>query len=143
MNSVVAFAEGHALVIDAGVLPSELQEISTRVSDATPQLQRQALVFTHPHWDHVLARPWFPGATTVAHVGFADELERDEADVERKARRAIEEAGEAWPVPFRAFRPDLTVRATARLAIGPFEAIWLPLCPGTSCAIASNGPNAS
>src|SRR5689334_7141110 len=59
MNSVVAFAEGHALVIDAGVLPSELQEISTRVSDATPQLQRQALVFTHPHWDHVLARPWF------------------------------------------------------------------------------------
>src|SRR5262249_894636 len=77
MNSTRLVAAGHALLVDAGVVPSELDDIAAVVAAEAPRFERVALAFTHPHWDHVLARPWFPGATTFAHAGFADEVERD------------------------------------------------------------------
>src|ERR1041384_1225963 len=73
MNTLVAEAQGHALVVDPGVLPSELDELAGVVRGITPRFDRVSLAFTHPHWDHVLGLPWFPGATTFAHAGFADE----------------------------------------------------------------------
>ena len=121
MNSTVLLRDGHAVVVDAGVLPSEMREIAARVAEGAPRFENVALVFTHPHWDHVLARPWFPAATTVAHAGFADEA--DAADIEAKAKRWIEGAGEPWPRPFAAFTPDLVVRGTASLPLGPFQLV--------------------
>lgn len=123
MNSVVLARDGHAIVIDAGVLPSEMAEIAAFVAERAPRFEQVALVFTHPHWDHVLGRPHFPAATTVAHVGFADELERDAADLEQSAKAWIEGAGEAWPRPFAPFTPDITARGTVPLRLGPFDAI--------------------
>lgn len=123
MNSVVLVRDAHAVVIDPGVLPSEMTELAAFVAGRAPRFEQVALVFTHPHWDHVLGRPYFPAATTVAHVGFADELERDAADIEHSAREWIEGADEAWPRPFAPFRPDLAVRGTAALPLGPFDAV--------------------
>ena len=119
MNSVVLARDGHALVVDAGVLPSELDDIAARVDALAPRFEQVTLAFTHPHWDHVLARPWFPAATTLAHVGFADELARDEAKVAADAHAWIAGAGEALTAPFRAFAPDVTVRGTARVECAP------------------------
>lgn len=140
MNSVVLAAESRALVIDAGVLPSELDDIATAVAAAAPRFENVALAFTHPHWDHVLALPWFPGATTFGHAGFADELEQAAEKVAADAERWIRGEGEALPQPFRPFRPALTARGTALLRLGPFDvvtydtpghsgshlALWLP-----------------
>ena len=123
MNSVVLAREGHALVVDAGVLPSEMADIAARVDAVAPRFENVTLAFTHPHWDHVLAKPWFPAAVTLAHVGFADGAERDAEKIERSAREWITGAGEAWPVPFAAFAPDLAVRGTARIERGPFELV--------------------
>ena len=120
MNSALLERDGHALLFDPGVLPSELEDLVARASAIAPRFEQTAVVYTHPHWDHVLGHDWFPAATTLAHVGFADELERDEAEIESSAKKWIEGAGEAWPRPFRAFAPSLVVRGTARVEIGPF-----------------------
>jgi glyoxylase-like metal-dependent hydrolase (beta-lactamase superfamily II) len=123
MNSAVLLRDGHALVFDPGVLPSEMADIAARVAASASRFEQVAVVFTHPHWDHVLGRDYFPAATTFAHVGFADELERDEAKIEASAKSWIEGAGEAWPRAFRAFEPTLVVRGTARVELGPFELV--------------------
>ena len=123
MNSVVLFEGDRAVVVDPGVLPSEMTEIADRISERAPRFENVTLAFTHPHWDHVLGRPWFPAARTVAHVGFADELERDAATIESKAKSWIEGEGEAWPHAFRAFTPDVTVRGTVGFRLGPFDAV--------------------
>ena len=123
MNSVVLVRDAHAVVIDPGVLPSEMADMAAFVAARAPRFENVALVLTHPHWDHVLGLPWFPAATTVAHVGFADEAERDAAKIEASAKAWVEGAGEAWPVPFAAFEPDLKVRGTVAVRLGPFDAI--------------------
>jgi glyoxylase-like metal-dependent hydrolase (beta-lactamase superfamily II) len=140
MNSVLLAAEGHALVIDPGVLPSELDDIARIVAAEAPRFENVALAFTHPHWDHVLGSPWFPGATTFAHTGFADEVERDEQEIRDKSEKWIGEQGEKLPQRFQAFEPSLKARGTALLKLGPFDvvtydtpghsgshlALWLP-----------------
>jgi hydroxyacylglutathione hydrolase len=123
MNSVVLVRDAHAVVIDPGVLPSEMADLASFVAGHAPRFERVALVLTHPHWDHVLGRPYFPAATTVAHVGFADEAARDAADLEKSAKAWIEGAGEAWPRPFTPFEPDITVRGAVPLRLGPFDAV--------------------
>jgi glyoxylase-like metal-dependent hydrolase (beta-lactamase superfamily II) len=123
MNSVVLVRGGHAVVIDPGVLPTEMADLAGFVSGHAPKFENVALVFTHPHWDHVLGRDHFPAARTMAHVGFADDLERDAAKIEASAKDWIEGAGEPWPRPFAPFTPDVTVRGTIGIRLGPFDAI--------------------
>jgi hydroxyacylglutathione hydrolase len=123
MNSLVFERDGHALLVDPGVLPSELDEISAIVAERTPRFDHVALAFTHPHWDHVLGLPWFPGATTFAHAGFADELEREADRVAGDAAKWLAEVGEALPHPFRPFTPAITARGTAAVELGPFSLV--------------------
>jgi glyoxylase-like metal-dependent hydrolase (beta-lactamase superfamily II) len=123
MNSVVLVRDAHAVVIDPGVLPSEMADMAAFVAARAPRFENVALVLTHPHWDHVLGRPYFPAATTVAHVGFADDAERDAAKIETSAKNWIEGAGEPWTLPFAAFEPDLKVRGTIAVRLGPFDSI--------------------
>ena len=136
MNSLVAESDGHALVVDAGVLPSELDDIASVVRGITPRFERVSLAFTHPHWDHVLGAPWFPGATTFAHAGFADELEREFAHVSAKAEKWLAARGEALPHPFRAFRPALSARGTTRVELGPFEVVTYDTPGHSGCHLA-------
>ncbi len=136
MNSLVAESDGHALVVDAGVLPSELDDIAAVVRGITPRFERVSLAFTHPHWDHVLGAPWFPGATTFAHAGFADELEREFAHVSAKAEKWLMARGETLPHPFRAFRPALSARGTTRVELGPFEVVTYDTPGHSGCHLA-------
>jgi glyoxylase-like metal-dependent hydrolase (beta-lactamase superfamily II) len=122
------------------VLPSELDDIAAVVAATAPRLDRVAIAFTHPHWDHVLGLPWFPGALTFAHSGFADALERDAADIADKAEKWLAREGEKLPHPFRPFAPQLSARGTTAVTLGTFPlvtydtpghngnhlALWLP-----------------
>src|SRR5262245_50220524 len=75
MNSTLLLHPEHAVVIDAGVLPSELDELAAATREAGSRAV--TLLMTHAHWDHVLGRPWWPGARVVAHDAFAPEVARD------------------------------------------------------------------
>ncbi len=123
MNSLFVQRDGHVLLVDPGVLPSELDELAAATQAVTAQFDRVSLAFTHPHWDHVLGVPWFPGARTFAHVGLADELERDQAAIHASAEAALAEHGEKLPHAFEAFMPGLSARGTVRVELGPFELV--------------------
>src|SRR5512132_3639931 len=77
MNSIALLHPEHAVLVDPGVLPSELDDFAARVAQARPA--KVTLVLTHGHWDHVLGRPWWPQAEVVAHDRFATAVRRDEA----------------------------------------------------------------
>lgn len=121
MNTTVLVQDGWALLIDPGVLPSELEDVARFVAERAPRFEQVAIAFTHPHWDHVLGLPWFPAATTLAHAGFFDVLQIEEARIERSAKEYIEGEGEAWPTPFRAFEPTFNARGVVGLQLGPFS----------------------
>ncbi len=60
MTSTVLLDRDHAVVVDPGVLPSELDDLARVVGKANPA--EVTLILTHPHWDHVVGRAWFPDA---------------------------------------------------------------------------------
>ena len=72
MNSVLLRSGRHAVLVDPGVLPSDLDDLAVAARDA-----EVVLVFTHAHWDHVLGRSRWPEARTVGHARLAEELRRD------------------------------------------------------------------
>uniref|UniRef100_A0A832I595 MBL fold metallo-hydrolase n=1 Tax=Eiseniibacteriota bacterium TaxID=2212470 RepID=A0A832I595_UNCEI len=121
MNSVALLDRSHAVVIDPGVLPSELEDLAAAVGHGAPE--RVTLVFSHAHWDHVLGLPWFPGARTVAHDRFADALARDAGRIDAEARALCEAHGEAWPRTFAPFRPDEAVGGQRFLKLDPWRLV--------------------
>ena len=110
MNSLFVSADDHVLLVDPGVLPSELDELAAAAQGVSPKFDRVSLALSHPHWDHVLGMPWFPGATTFAHVGFGDELLRDEAAIRTSATAGLAAHGETLPHEFQAYVPGLAAR---------------------------------
>jgi glyoxylase-like metal-dependent hydrolase (beta-lactamase superfamily II) len=122
MNSVLALDPEHALVIDPGILPSELDEIRDVVAAAGPR--QITLVFTHAHWDHVLGKPWWPGAETIGHDLLGKELRRDAAGIVEEADRLERETGERWPHRFAPFAPDHAVSGLHFRKIGPWRCVF-------------------
>jgi glyoxylase-like metal-dependent hydrolase (beta-lactamase superfamily II) len=104
MNSVVLADAAHTVVVDPGVLPSELDDLRAFTEKLSPRAI--TLLFTHAHWDHVLGRPSWPKARTVAHDRAAAEMKRDEATIRGDAEAIAAKHGERWAAPFAAFRVD-------------------------------------
>lgn len=129
MNSVLLLDESHALVVDPGVLPSEIEEIAALVREARPE--SSTLFLTHGHWDHVLGLPWFPEARILAHDRFHEECEAGLAHIVSEAERVAREAGETWPVEFAPFRPDHAVSGVHVARLGPWRVV-LRDAPGHS-----------
>jgi glyoxylase-like metal-dependent hydrolase (beta-lactamase superfamily II) len=104
MNSTLLLHREHAVVIDPGVLPSELDDLAREVRESGAAAV--TLVFTHAHWDHVLGRPWWPAARTIAHDRFAAEARATLAHMREEAARCAAGHGEAYARPLEAFAPD-------------------------------------
>jgi glyoxylase-like metal-dependent hydrolase (beta-lactamase superfamily II) len=121
MTSAVLLHARQAVVVDPGVLPGELDDLARVVAEARPAAV--TLVFTHPHWDHVLGRPWFPGARTVAHDGFAAEVRREAAAIAAAAEGIAEKHGERWTRGFEPFRPDEEVSGLRFLKLDPWRLV--------------------
>lgn len=120
-NSTLLLHPEHALVVDPGVLPSELDELARAVHES--RAARVTLVFTHAHWDHVLGHPWWPGAATLAHTAFAARVARDAAAIAAAAADLAAREGEAWPAPFAPFASGLTVAGTGEMVFGPWRLV--------------------
>ena len=107
MNSVLLPDREHTVLVDPGILPSELDDIAAQVALERPE--SVTLVFTHGHWDHVLGRPWWPDAETLAHDRLAAQLARDGEHARAEAERIAAAAGERWPSPYQPFAPTHAV----------------------------------
>jgi glyoxylase-like metal-dependent hydrolase (beta-lactamase superfamily II) len=118
MNSTLLLAPEHTVLVDPGVLPSEMDDIAGAVHAVSPA--HLTLLFTHAHWDHVLGRVWWPAAATLAHARFADALDRGEGEVHREAVRIARAHGETWDGEFEGFRPDLLSFGEREFVLGPW-----------------------
>ncbi|HEY6867219.1 MAG TPA: MBL fold metallo-hydrolase, partial [Candidatus Eisenbacteria bacterium] len=121
MNSLLLLDPEHTVIVDPGVLPSELDDLAAMVADRRPV--RVTLVFSHAHWDHVLGRPWWPHAESLAHARFSSEVRASEASIAREAERLAAVHGEAFARAFRAFEPDRAVAGESRVEIGPWPLV--------------------
>ncbi len=131
MNSVLLLDPEHAVVVDPGVLPSELDDIARVVGETGPAAV--TLFFTHGHWDHVLGRPWWPGAKTLAHDRFAEEVRADRDAILREAEGLASKHGERWERGFAPFKPDLAVSGLRFIRLDPWRLV-LRDAPGHSAS---------
>jgi glyoxylase-like metal-dependent hydrolase (beta-lactamase superfamily II) len=104
MNSGLLLAPEQTVVIDPGVLPSEIDELAQVITET--KTERVALFFTHAHWDHVLGRSWWPNARTLGHDRLAQDVAKDVEKIRRESARLAEERGERWARAFEAFPID-------------------------------------
>jgi len=122
MNSIVLGSSEHAIVVDPGVLPSELDDLARAVAALRP---RQITLFlTHAHWDHVLGRPWWPKASVVAHDRFAAEIRRDREKILREAEKLAGEHDERWSRGFEPFAPTQAVSGLHFTRIDPWRLVF-------------------
>jgi len=121
MNSVVLLHPEQIVIVDPGVLPSELDDLARVVADAGDA--PVTLLFTHAHWDHVLGRPWWPTAQTLAHDRFATEVRNDAARILDEIRKLAAKHGESWERGFTPFRPDQAVSGLRFLKLGPWRLV--------------------
>ncbi len=129
MNSVVLLDPEHAVIVDPGVLPSELDDLARAVGEVDPAAI--TLFFTHAHWDHVLGRPWWPGAQTLAHDRFATEVRSERDTIVREAEAVAAAEGEGWAHTFAPFKPDVAVSGLRFIRLDPWRLV-LRDAPGHS-----------
>ena len=121
MNSVLLLDPEHTVVVDPGVLPSELDDLARVVGAADPAAI--TLFFTHAHWDHVLGRAWWPGAKTLAHDRFEHDLRRDRETILHEAEALAAKHGEGWARGFSPFKPDVAVSGLRFIRLGPWRLV--------------------
>jgi len=121
MNSVALLDAEQVVLVDPGILASEIDDMARVVEEAGRGAL--TLVFTHAHWDHVLGKPWWPNAQTLAHDRFATEVKRDSARIIEEIRKLAAQHGESWERGFTPFRPDHAVSGLRFLKLGPWRLV--------------------
>lgn len=122
MNSVLLLHPEHAVAVDPGVLPSELDDLAAQMRAGAPAAT--TLVFTHAHWDHVLGRSWWPAARTLAHDRFATDLQRTMEWIHEEAESLARRHGESWAKRFEPFRPVEAIAGLRFMRLGPWRAVF-------------------
>jgi glyoxylase-like metal-dependent hydrolase (beta-lactamase superfamily II) len=131
MNSVVLADPEHTVIVDPGVLPSELDDLAGVVRAIETEVI--TLFFTHAHWDHVLGRPWWPNAKTLAHDRFATEVHKESAHILGEAQACASQYGEGWSAGFAPFAPDVAVSGQHFTKLGPWRVVFRD-APGHSAS---------
>jgi glyoxylase-like metal-dependent hydrolase (beta-lactamase superfamily II) len=121
MNSTLLLDRAHTIVVDPGVLPSELDDLERIVKATAPAAV--TLVFTHGDWDHVLGRPWWPAAFTLAHDAFAAEVRGHRQQILDATVAAVATEGESWDRGFEPFRPRSEVSGLRFQKLGPWRVV--------------------
>lgn len=122
MNSVALLDPAHAVLVDPGVLPSEIEDIADRVRAAGPAAV--TLIMTHAHWDHVLGRSRWPAARVIAHDRFASDLERTMQWVHEEADKIAAQHGENFKQRFEPFRANERVSGQHFAKLGPWRLVF-------------------
>jgi glyoxylase-like metal-dependent hydrolase (beta-lactamase superfamily II) len=123
MNSTLLLDREHAVLVDPGVLPSELDELAAAVRDVAPG--GVTLVFTHSHWDHVLGRPWWPWAVLVGHPALGAAMAREREAILAATAGCAREHGETWTRGFEPRGPEIAASGGAGIVFGPWSLVLL------------------
>jgi glyoxylase-like metal-dependent hydrolase (beta-lactamase superfamily II) len=129
LNSVVLLDPEVTWVVDPGLYPDELDELTETVGRTQPE--QVVLAFTHGDWDHVFGRWHWPHARTLAHDRFAAFLKAHDRGIRGEQQRLEREQGVRWPHPFQPFRPDEAVSGQRFLKSGSWKLV-LRDAPGHS-----------
>ena len=121
MNSTVLLDSEHTILVDPGVLPSELDEIAQLVNQAEPE--KVSLLFTHGHWDHVLGAPWWPKARILAHDRCAAAIAHDVEKIRTESAKIAAAHGEAWRAPFAPPQIDDASSGQRYLKLDPWKLV--------------------
>jgi hydroxyacylglutathione hydrolase len=122
MNSVLLLNAEHTVIVDPGILPSEIDDLAKAVREVGPAAV--TLIFTHAHWDHVLGRSWWPEAETIAHDAFSDVIRAKAKSIDHEAEALVQAAGETWPRPFAAYGIDDAVSGLHFRMVGPWRLVF-------------------
>ena len=121
MNSTVLSSPEHTVIVDPGVLPSELDDLAEAVRRV--ETNAVTLLLTHAHWDHVLGRAWWPRASVLAHDRFAAAVRAHAGHILEKARARARLHGESWERDFTPYRPDQAVSGLHFAKLGPWRLV--------------------
>jgi hydroxyacylglutathione hydrolase len=116
-NSLLALADGEALLCDPALAPDEIAAIRSEV-DRRAEGAVHVLV-THGDFDHICGIPYFPGAEVVAGEETARRIESGSVVDELQAAGA--EWGFEWPTD--GLRVDRVVAAGTEFACGAFRVV--------------------
>ncbi|HYM80135.1 MAG TPA: MBL fold metallo-hydrolase [Candidatus Limnocylindria bacterium] len=122
MNSVALLDGRQALLVDPGVLPSELDDVARAVRETRPE--KLTLFMTHAHWDHVLGRAWWPASPVIAHDRFAAAVAKHRDHILGQAREWSEKLGERWERGFEPFRPETEVAGLHFMKLEPWLLVF-------------------
>jgi glyoxylase-like metal-dependent hydrolase (beta-lactamase superfamily II) len=122
MNSVALLDAAHTVLVDPGVLPSEIEDIAARVRTIGPAAI--TLVLTHAHWDHVLGRAQWPAARVIAHDRFATDLERTMQWIDAESEKIGAQHGETYARRFEPFRANERVSGQHFARLGPWRVVF-------------------
>jgi glyoxylase-like metal-dependent hydrolase (beta-lactamase superfamily II) len=121
MNSAVLTDRDHTVIVDPGVLPSELDDLAAEV--ASSGARKITLILTHGDWDHVLGVPWWREAAVLAHDRLATEVTRKREAILASASKAAEREGERWERGFEPITPALAVSGLKYEKLGPWRVV--------------------
>ncbi len=96
MISSAVLSDGHALLVDPGVLESEVEHIAAFVEARGATVE--TILLTHHHWDHVLATRRWPSARRIAHPKLESLVLEQQADPQYDAmlRSSLPQVPEQW-----------------------------------------------
>jgi hydroxyacylglutathione hydrolase len=114
-NSLLALADGEALLCDPALMPDEIAAIRSEVDRRTEGAVH--LLVTHGDFDHVCGIPYFPDAEVVAGEETARRIESESVVEELQAAGA--EWGAEWPTD--GLRVDRVVEAGTEFECGSFR----------------------
>ncbi len=117
-NSLLAVADGDALLCDPALTPAEIEAIASEATRRGGDVRY--LLVTHADYDHVCGIPFFRDAEVVAGAETAARLRDGTAAAGLASGGA--EWGIEWPAELRA---DREVEAGAELECGPFRVATL------------------
>jgi glyoxylase-like metal-dependent hydrolase (beta-lactamase superfamily II) len=113
-NSLLAVADGVALLTDPAFTPEEIEAIGAEVEARAARAAY--LLVTHSDYDHVCGIPWFPEAEVVAGADTAEKVS------DGSAAKGLAGGGAEWGVSWPAdLRVDRVVAAGVESRLGPFR----------------------
>ena len=126
--------EAQALLVDPGILPSEVEAIARALDCAGARAGH--VLLTHSDWDHLSGAFRFEGAGVIASVAYPDEAAVRGQQIAQEIDRCVVAAGESRSVPFVLPSAASLIGSESEIVGAPYRARAFPAPGHTADSIA-------